>query len=451
MQRAIHIVFCELLPATMGSNCCSGDREDDYKLTQSESSPSNVEKPKKKNSKQMITWTENGFIGLYGGSFFAKPLLDNDDILFISSYEDHIVIVCYDSETNENINYDEIEIKCENNDDHIEFDVRYCEYTIDAINKLVYIISDTDDENEKNIIKLDLKDNTATLLHTIKVKNDNHPQIMSFKNRIYILGASSDDEKKSNEDNFVYVPYSKSMNGFGSRSVCINVNKSTNNYLYLIGGEKQDRDIVAPHQEIQILNINEYKWECKYLPQPMTSFGCINYKNIYLIIFGGYRYKKKEKQFQKSNTINVLDLESGNWFKLSLKLPEKNGFYAIYYDESDIVHLIAFEGRHYSLMILDIIEAIEMKQTTKICNWNEKQNNVRPSKSARMDESQQDEDVDLSKNAIPTKAKVKYIKRRAPKNVTRKRRKRRSAGTAGEASKTTVTTHRPRPERPGSV
>ena len=88
---------------------------------------------------------------------------------------------------------------------------------------------------------------------------------------------------------------------------------SLNGKLTLVGGVKKESTSTLKYSPvIQVWDSDSKQWTEPYPPMPMGRVhpGCACYQH-YLIIAGG----TKEGQFQSTTTVDILDTNSGQWFK----------------------------------------------------------------------------------------------------------------------------------------
>ena len=431
----------------MGQECCAatGDSDTESNNTQYKQSTNGADSNK---SSRILQWTDNGLINIYKNDYFYRPLLniEANEILFIGSHDENIVVASYDLEEQEYQYYSEIEIKQDQgSNEYIEFSAKWMECELDTKSQCIYFLNHDD-----RIIKLDLEDldedespenlnndiSYAVRLNKYKTINKNHAQIISGpNNKLYILGARASSEHKEPENmnraNIVYIPYHTQARKFGTRSSLVNVKMRNKDYIYFVGSEekielqKSNRsDALRPGDKLWIYCINDNNWEFKYLFNALNSFGCINYENKYLFIFGGYRYNKKLKQFKKSSYINYLDLSKGIWYLLPIRLPQENAYYAVYHDDGGDIHLIDYEGSHFIVSMRDILESMN-NGSSKLNDWNNRPKLNMSGKfntTQRMTDCQMmSEQFDIGKTQTPTKHNMR-IKRRGPRNRKRKRK-----------------------------
>eukprot|EP01084_Bolivina_argentea_P090508 163081_1 len=106
--------------------------------------------------------------------------------------------------------------------------------------------------------------------------------------------------------------------------------------------------------EIQWKRLRNFK-----MPYKQYFFGCVMYKETYVIIFGG---KQKDPNHTKkindglTDEIWILTLKNWQWKRSHLKCPKKAKYYAVKTD-GDIVHLFEYEGNggHWSMPITMLI------------------------------------------------------------------------------------------------
>lgn len=379
-------------------NCCVPVQNKDNKLVPNDSA--SVKKSLKSASKR-FEWNEEGKIALTPGSSFGPPLLYGNYVLFLSSKDNKLIINNYNIKTKKYENLEEIKVEK-------PFNIQQCQYILDEKKKFIIFIN-----NNQTIMTFDLKTKQFISTQPIITKKGQIAQIHKFNKKIYILGAEKsddDEEKKALDTTLEYIPYDayKKKGGhkqpemavYGSLSITVNAKINKKDYIFIMGGEKEMENdngqrIMIPRDDIWIFDTDcagkdgqcsvdfgiGYKWCKRYLYLSMTSFGCINYKDKYLITFGGFQYRKDKQQFSVSNIIYALDLKNeGKWYQLDKKLENKCGYFVSYRDGDKFVHLFSWDGRYYTLRIDDIVKGLENGGARELQPWSEQGKTVVPTK-----------------------------------------------------------------------
>ena len=323
------------------------------------------------------------------GCSFGPPIVYGNELLFMSSQNNDLIVKSYDLQTNE---YKEkFSIPTE-----IAFDIEECEYTLDIQNKCIQFMLYNDDQQ---FMSVDLQTESISFngLYITERDNISHIAYDQKAAQTYIVGGHNADDSKNENNNFVYVPYDKCsfvdkqnkeylIKKFGDCARTVLVEKDSKNFILVMGGTTESRGMInVPTDVIWKVDLGDSnpstKWECKYLYRNMTDFGVINYRNEYIITFGGIRWHKK-KGYIEDDGINVLDLKKEKWIVLKRKLPKKSAYFALYLG-NDIVHLFRYNGKHYTIKIDDIISATKEAENDDrlTLSWTEQGKTTVPSKS----------------------------------------------------------------------
>ena len=322
------------------------------------------------------------------GCSFGPPIVYGNELLFMSSQNNNLIVKSYDLQTNE---YKEkFSIPTE-----IAFDIEECEYTLNIQSQCIQLMLYNDDQQ---FMSVDLQTESISFNGSNTTERDNTAHIAYDQKtaQTYIVGGHNADDSKNENNNFVYVPYDKCsfvdkqnkeylIKKFGDCARTVLVEKDSKFFIFVMGGTTESRGMIVPTDVIWKVDLGDSdpstKWECKYLYRKMTDFGVINYRNEYIITFGGIRWHKK-KGYIEDDGINVLDLKKEKWIVLKRRLPKKSAYFALYLG-NDIVHLFRYNGKHYTIEIDDIISATKEAENDDrlTLSWTEQGKTTVPSKS----------------------------------------------------------------------
>eukprot|EP01083_Nonionella_stella_P238854 836674_1 len=148
----------------MGCGPCTGSRsklQKQYSQTNSSTTPS--DKPL---LKTQLSWNIENKIALQPGRSFGQPIFyKKNEILFLSSFQNHIVITVYNMKT-KTYTLHEDEIPCKS------FDIQNTQYTYYSKTNSIYFIN-----NNNRITTLDLDTKTVETNDSITIDNNNTAQI----------------------------------------------------------------------------------------------------------------------------------------------------------------------------------------------------------------------------------------------------------------------------------
>ena len=254
-----------------------------------------------------------------------------------------------------------IQIECD-----ASFDIMNTVYTLNENDGKIWFI-----ENNKDIKTLDLNTNKITSINkSIITTNDNYAQIVYVNKKLYILGAEDESDK---DENYTLIPYSKkrpTIRKFGQYARVLKVRTDGADWIYIGGGLTQDRGADAPNAALVRFNLsgddekgqNHKFCDRKYLHSKVYAVGIINYKDEFIISFGG---EVMEETMQKQNKVFVLPLKDkyelvpNYWYEFRKVLQTSNLFHVVY-DGGDKIHLFSYDGKYYTISVDDIIN--EMKK-----------------------------------------------------------------------------------------
>eukprot|EP01083_Nonionella_stella_P000420 1205_1 len=341
----------------------------------------NSQNTKKSVKQSSLNWTKETKLKLEKGASFGAPFINNQRISFLTSFDESLSVISYDLKTNDWL--ENASVNC----DAESFDISNCVYSFHAKTNTLYFIRDN-----AQLFSLDLATNTLKSIAAVSSSEGTQVLIHSQKGKVYILG--NEEEHKSNDD-FVYVSYDEEMKGrivqeIGNQSVTESVTLKGKDYIYIIGGitkfkYKNDlripNDIYeGPHRGLWILDIAERSWQRRWTGLEVAICGIVNYDNAYLFVFGGLMLNQHENAIKESKSIFALQFDTGEWFMLRAKLPDKGRYFAVYPQGSNAVRLFSWNGMHLTAQIHDIVHYAKKEELRfKIGEWNESSGIVYPS------------------------------------------------------------------------
>jgi hypothetical protein len=136
------------------------------------------------------------------------------------------------------------------------------------------------------------------LLHGVRAENS-----CIINGKVYINTSGSNILEYTPEtDTWVELPALTTHHGM----------LSLNEKLTLVGGMRKESTDTCHLCSIRVWDSNSKQWTEPYLPMTMgrRDLGCASYKH-YLIVAGGER----EGKLQSTTSVEILDTESGQWFK----------------------------------------------------------------------------------------------------------------------------------------
>eukprot|EP01084_Bolivina_argentea_P062118 113582_1 len=359
-----------------------------------------------------IDWTEKANIGF---NLPTPPILNHqNEIIFLSTSDHQTKYSIYNLNTSQ-FTTQLKQIKCSNN----TFDIKNAVYTYNPNNKKIYFI-----ENNLDLLSLDMSNQSnieiKNLNKSIRTTNNNYAQIYYNNNNVYVLGDESTSNPSNNE--YIPIPYSsakrkKRANQYieiikktGMHSKVLNVCRDGIDSIYMLGGIKDfsktpnGQPQLYPTNGIWTLDIsnNTYKWNRNasrdnnnrqiieyYTQHSQHSFGVINYKNKYIIIFGG-----EEHKFMSIRTVGYIwilclgnkdkyGMKRDYWYELYYKLPLSGHYHAIYTDNNneEMIHLFSYDGTYYTIEMNDILNGLKQRQYIELHTWMQAGKTVLPTKS----------------------------------------------------------------------
>jgi len=342
-------------------------------------------------------WQKQGSIKAPKNSSFAQPLYNaaKAEIIFVCSRDNEPSLFLKTLNLQNGKYGKKIKLECST-----AINVADCVCTLNEKNQCIYLIHDN-----KTVMRIDLTTKAISPITTISTRTEScsRAQIHAVEDKIYLLGAEQQDEKSQDVDaNLVCVAYDaytvdedddddkeEVQTNFGSLASTLTLTVGDKTTILLIGGESEhwnkdnSASVRAPHNVIWGLLLHSLnkpglvskkfedgtKWCRRFLPSRLTSFGVINYRDQYLVVFGGHRYDQEQGKSAYSDRVYVLDLHDGEWYEWKQRLPRKSGYFAVYQQRKDMVHVFSYHGEHYALSMNVIVKAVESKQCTHITSW----------------------------------------------------------------------------------